>query len=157
NLEKHVAPRPGVRWPMPAAVLAHDAQIAAAGITTVYDALTVGEVRQDGVRAEMLQASVEAITAAQRDGLLRAEHFLHLRCEVAPETMVQTVEAMIEHPLLRWMSLMDHTPGQRQFAALAKYYEYYQGKFGYTDAEMAAYTAQKTDLNRRFAGANRHT
>src|SRR5277367_6834060 len=42
NLEKHVAPRPGVRWPMAAAVLSHDAQIAASGITTVFDALTVG-------------------------------------------------------------------------------------------------------------------
>jgi alpha-D-ribose 1-methylphosphonate 5-triphosphate synthase subunit PhnL len=68
NLEKHVAPRPGVRWPMSAAVLAHDAQIAGSGITTVFDALTVGEVRQDGVRAEMLQSSIEAITAGQREG-----------------------------------------------------------------------------------------
>jgi alpha-D-ribose 1-methylphosphonate 5-triphosphate diphosphatase len=157
NLEKHVAPRPGVRWPMAAAVLAHDAQIAGAGITTVFDALTVGEVRQDGVRAEMLQASIEAITASQREGGLRAEHFLHLRCEVAHEMVVETVEAWIEHPLLRLVSLMDHTPGQRQFASVEKYYEYYQGKFGYSDAEMALYVAQKADLNRRFADTNRKT
>jgi alpha-D-ribose 1-methylphosphonate 5-triphosphate diphosphatase len=157
NLEKNVAPRPGVRWPMPAAVLAHDAQIAGSGITTVFDALTVGEVRQEAVRAEMLFGSVEAITAMQREGSLRAEHFLHLRCEVAHETIVPTVEQLIDHPLLRLMSLMDHTPGQRQFASIEKYYEYYQGKFGYTDAEMAAYIAQKTDLNRRFATSNRHS
>lgn len=155
NLEKHVAPRPGVRWPMPAAVLAHDAQIAGTGITTVFDALTVGEVRQDGVRAEMLQSSVDAITAAQRNGGLRAEHFIHLRCEVAHETIVEMVEGLIRHPLLRLISLMDHTPGQRQFASIAKYYEYYQGKFGYTDAEMEAYIAQKTELNRRYADPNR--
>ena len=157
NLEKHVAPRPGVRWPMPAAVLAHDAQIAGSGITTVFDALTVGEVRQDGVRADMLHRSIEAITAGQRDGGLRAEHFLHLRCEVAHETVVPTVERLIDHPLLRLVSLMDHTPGQRQFASVEKYYQYYQGKFGYSDAEMAAYVAQKTELNRRFADANRRT
>jgi alpha-D-ribose 1-methylphosphonate 5-triphosphate diphosphatase len=156
NLEKHVAPRPGVRWPMPAAVLAHDAQIAGSGITTVFDALTVGEVRQEAVRAEMLLGSVEAISATQREGGLRAEHFLHLRCEVAHETIVETVERLIDHPLLRLVSLMDHTPGQRQFASIEKYYEYYQGKFGYSDAEMTAYIAQKTDLNRRFADANRH-
>jgi len=155
NLEKHVAPRPAVRWPMPAAVLAHDAQIAGTGITTVFDALTVGEVRQDGVRAEMLHASIAAITAAQREGGLRAEHFLHLRCEVAHERIVETVEQLIDHPLLRLVSLMDHTPGQRQFASIEKYYEYYQGKFGYSDAEMAAYVAEKTDLNRRFADSNR--
>ncbi|HVH81055.1 MAG TPA: alpha-D-ribose 1-methylphosphonate 5-triphosphate diphosphatase, partial [Stellaceae bacterium] len=155
NLEKHVAPRPGVRWPMPAAVLAHDAQVASSGITTVYDALTVGEVRQEAVRAEMLAGSVEAITATQREGGLRAEHFVHLRCEVAHETIVDTVERLIDHPLVRLVSLMDHTPGQRQFASIEKYYEYYQGKFGYTAEEMAAYIAQKTDLNRRYADTNR--
>ena len=155
NLEKHVAPRPGVRWPMPAAVLAHDAQVSGAGITTVFDALTVGEVRQEAVRAEMLAGSIEAIAATQRDGALRAEHFLHLRCEVAHETIAQTVETLIVHPLVRLVSLMDHTPGQRQFASIEKYYEYYQGKFGYSDAEMAAYIAQKADLNRRFAASNR--
>jgi alpha-D-ribose 1-methylphosphonate 5-triphosphate diphosphatase len=157
NLEKHVSPRPGVRWPMPAAVLAHDAQIAGSGITTVFDALTVGEVRQEAVRAEMLIGSVEAITAAQREGGLRAEHFLHLRCEVAHETIVQTIEQLIDHPLVRLVSLMDHTPGQRQFANIEKYYEFYQGKFGYSDAEMAAYVAQKADLNRRFADGNRRS
>jgi alpha-D-ribose 1-methylphosphonate 5-triphosphate diphosphatase len=57
--------------------------------------------------------------------------------------------------LVRLVSLMDHTPGQRQFASIEKYYEYYQGKFGYSDAEMAAYIEQKTDLNRRFSDANR--
>lgn len=155
NLEKHVGPRPGVRWPMPAAVLAHDAQIAGSGITTVFDAITVGEVRQDGVRATMLHDAVAAIEAVQREGALRAEHFLHLRCEVAHETIVDTVETLIDHPLLRLISLMDHTPGQRQFASIEKYYEYYQGKFGYTEAEMTAYIAQKTDLNRRYADGNR--
>lgn len=155
NLEKHVAPRPGVRWPMPSAVVAHDAQVAGAGITTVFDALTVGEVRREMVRAEMLHGSIEAVAAAQRAGALRAEHFLHLRCEVAHETIVATIEPLIGHELVRLMSLMDHTPGQRQFASIEKYYEYYQGKFGYTDAEMAAYIKQKSDLAARFADGNR--
>lgn len=155
NLEKHVAPRPGVRWPMPAAVLAHDAQIAGAGITTVFDALTVGEVRQEMTRATMLDEAIATIATLQRRGTLRAEHFLHLRCEVAHETIVDTIEKLIDHDLVRLMSLMDHTPGQRQFASLEKYYEYYQGKFGYTDAEMAAYISQKTDLAARFADPNR--
>jgi len=155
NLEKHVAPRPGVRWPMPAAVLAHDAQIAASGITTVFDALTIGEVRQEMVRATMLHDAIETVAELQRGRSLRAEHFLHLRCEVAHETVVETIAALIDHPLARLLSLMDHTPGQRQFASIEKYYEYYQGKFGYTDAEMAAYIAQKTDLAARFADPNR--
>jgi alpha-D-ribose 1-methylphosphonate 5-triphosphate diphosphatase len=150
NLEKHVAPRPGVRWPMPAAVIAHDAQIAAAGITTVYDALTVGEISQDGVRAEMLHDSVAAIAAAERDGALRAQHFLHLRCEVAHETIVETVEPLIGHPLLRLMSLMDHTPGQRQFTDVAVYRRYYKGKYGLSDAEIDRFIEDMRRAQTRF-------
>ena len=103
----------------------------------------------------MLHDAIETVAALQRGRSLRAEHFLHLRCEVAHETIVETIEALIDHPLARLLSLMDHTPGQRQFASIEKYYEYYQGKFGYTDAEMAAYIAQKTDLAARFADPNR--
>jgi alpha-D-ribose 1-methylphosphonate 5-triphosphate diphosphatase len=105
----------------------------------------------------MLHDSVAAIAAAERDGALRAQYFLHLRCEVAHETIVATVERMIDHPLVRLVSLMDHTPGQRQFASIEKYYEYYQGKFGYSDAEMKSYIDRKTDLNRRFSDVNRRT
>jgi alpha-D-ribose 1-methylphosphonate 5-triphosphate diphosphatase len=42
NLEKHLEPRPGVRWPALSALLTHDAQISTAGITTVLDAMGVG-------------------------------------------------------------------------------------------------------------------
>jgi len=156
NLEKHVAPRPGVRWPMAAAVIAHDSQIAAAGITTVFDALAiVGEVGSDPVRREMLHGSVAAIEAAQRAGLLRAEHLLHLRCEVANDSIVATVEPLMDSKLLKLVSLMDHTPGQRQFVNLETYRHYHQGKYGTTDAELAARTAALIDGHRRFAGNNR--
>ena len=43
-LEKRTVPRPRVLWPTVAAVMAHDAQLAAAGITTVLDGLAVGYV-----------------------------------------------------------------------------------------------------------------
>lgn len=42
HLEGHYAPRPRVRWNPIAAVQAHDAQIAASGITAVFDALRIG-------------------------------------------------------------------------------------------------------------------
>src|SRR5438270_27461 len=142
---------------MRGAVLAHDAQIAAAGITTVFDALTVCEVRDNAVRADMLQDAAATIGTAQREGLLRAQHFLHMRCEVGHAEVVEIFRTFLDNPLLGLVSLMDHTPGQRQFASVEKYFEYYEGKFGYSDAEMAAYVAQKTELNRRFADSNRRT
>src|SRR5512146_703036 len=83
NLEKHVAPRPGVRWPTAAAVLAHDAQIAAAGITTVFDALALGDIFYGSARIEGLNDMRRGIAAAQAAGSLKAEHRLHLRCELS--------------------------------------------------------------------------
>src|SRR5450432_1256445 len=110
NLEKHVSPRPGVRWPMRAAVLAHDAQIAAAGITTVFDALTVCEMRDNPVRAEMLDDAAAAVGAAQQAGHLRATHFLHIRCEVGHQEVVEVFRPFLDNALLGLVSLMDHTP-----------------------------------------------
>ena len=155
NLEKHVAPRPSVRWPMPSAVLSHDAQIAASGITTVFDALTVGEMRSDPVRKEMLHGAIAAIGAAQRAGLFRAEHFLHLRCEVANDSFVDTVEPLLDDRLLRLVSLMDHTPGQRQFVSMETYRHYHQTKYGLSDAQVAAHAANLIEGHERFAADNR--
>jgi alpha-D-ribose 1-methylphosphonate 5-triphosphate diphosphatase len=155
NLEKHVAPRPGVRWPMPAAVLAHDAQIASAGITTVFDALTVADVHDNPIRAEMLHEAARAVDAMQRSGLFRAEHFIHMRCEVGNESVVDTVRPFLDGPLVRLVSLMDHTPGQRQFTSLDKYYQYYQGKWGYSDAQMTDLIAKRKDEQTRFSEKHR--
>jgi alpha-D-ribose 1-methylphosphonate 5-triphosphate diphosphatase len=155
NLEKHAGPRPGVRWPMQAAVLAHDAQVAAAGITTVYDALTVGEMREDQVRAEILGEAVAAIREGQRAGVFRAEHFLHMRCEVGHEHIVELVSPFLDDPLVRLVSLMDHSPGQRQFVTVEKYNKYYQARFGYSDEEMRVMVEQRIANARRFADQNR--
>ena len=47
NLERHIEPRPKVNWPHAAAIVAHDAELAGVGITTVFDALRVGSVVSD--------------------------------------------------------------------------------------------------------------
>ena len=44
NLERHLQPRPGANWRHDAAILAHDAELASTGITTVFDAMRVGSV-----------------------------------------------------------------------------------------------------------------
>ena len=80
NLEKHFTPRPKVTWPGQPAVIAHDAQLVAAGITTVFDAIALGDVDENSQRLANLQAMLSAIKTAQNKNLLRAEHFLHLRC-----------------------------------------------------------------------------
>jgi alpha-D-ribose 1-methylphosphonate 5-triphosphate diphosphatase len=136
-LEKHWAPRPGVQWPEAAAVAACDAQLALAGITTVLDGLAVGYLVEAGVRPRNPALFARAIRAAQDAGLLRCEHFFHMRCEVSTEWVVGDFEPFAADPLVKLVSLMDHTPGQRQFVSIEKYREYNQGRYGLSDAEVA--------------------
>jgi alpha-D-ribose 1-methylphosphonate 5-triphosphate diphosphatase len=135
-LEKHWAPRPGVQWPAPAAVAAHDAQLASAGITTVLDGLAVGYIIETGQRPRDPAPFARAIRSAQEAGLLRCEHFLHVRCEVSTEWVLRDFEPFAGDPMVRLVSLMDHTPGQRQFVRVDKYREYNQGKYGLSDAQI---------------------
>jgi alpha-D-ribose 1-methylphosphonate 5-triphosphate diphosphatase len=116
NAERHLEPRPGVHWPDPlAAVLAHDAQVVAAGITTVMDAIALGEYDQGGPRRRILAALLDAFDEARGAGLLKADHGLHLRCELADPAVADLFDHHVDNPALRLISLMDHTPGQRQF------------------------------------------
>src|SRR5271157_3103195 len=81
HLESHYVPRPAVMWHAGSAVLAYDAQIAAAGITTVFDSFRVGTDEAElGFRVgERVAALADAVTRAAEAGLLRAEHLTHLR------------------------------------------------------------------------------
>lgn len=143
NLEKHFSPRPGVRWPARLAVISHDAQIVGAGITTVLDAIAVGDVRDGAVRMEILRDMVAAIAGARDSGMLRADHLLHLRCEISFAELLALIEPLCGLDWLKLVSVMDHTPGQRQFVSPEKYRHYYQGKFGMTDAEMDSFIASQ--------------
>ena len=88
HLEGHYAPRPKVRWNPLAAVLAHDAQVATAGITTVFDALRVGLDEDSDMTAPEMRKLADAIEDGVSNDRLRADHFIHLRCEVsAPDCL----------------------------------------------------------------------
>ena len=94
HLESHYAPRPGVRWNPMAAVQAHDAQVAASGITTVFDALRVGNDDDGDLSAEdMRKLGATPSRAASREDRLRADHFIHLRCEVSAPDCLRRLRA----------------------------------------------------------------
>jgi alpha-D-ribose 1-methylphosphonate 5-triphosphate diphosphatase len=155
NLERHASPRPGVRWPAEAAVVAHDVQIAGAGITTVFDALAVGDVLEGSSRLATLTAMAEAVQTMHDAGALKAEHWLHLRCEVSYHGLRDLFQPFVDHPRVRLVSLMDHTPGQRQFARLDKYNEYYQGKYGFSDEAMRRFIDDKRADQARYSAPHR--
>jgi alpha-D-ribose 1-methylphosphonate 5-triphosphate diphosphatase len=156
NLEKHCVPRPKVNWPVASAVLAHDAQIAAAGITTVFDAVAVGGAIDNDDREEMLAAAANAIREAVRHGNLRATHYLHMRCEVANPRALELYEPFRDEPLVKLVSLMDHTPGQRQFVDQSKLRIYYQGKYGLNDAEFEKMVADRKAQQLLYSDKHRH-
>jgi alpha-D-ribose 1-methylphosphonate 5-triphosphate diphosphatase len=155
NLEHHFAPRPGVLWHGLSAAIAHDAAVATSGITTVLDALAVGDVRQDSNRISHLVAMVEAIADARSQRVLRVDHLLHLRCEISYASLIETYDRFAAMPALRLVSIMDHTPGQRQFAKLDQYYLYYKGKFGFTDEEMTGFIELQIANQQAYSAANR--
>ena len=154
-LERHAIPRPGVQWPAVPAVLAHDSQLVGAGITTVFDSLAIGYLVDTGQRPRDPRPLVEAIRTAQQSGLLRADHYLHMRCEVSTELVVQDFAPFAGDPLVRLVSLMDHAPGQRQFVSVEKYRQYNQGRFGLTDAQLDALIQRRLEEQGRYADDHR--
>jgi alpha-D-ribose 1-methylphosphonate 5-triphosphate diphosphatase len=117
--------------------------VASAGITTVFDAISVGDVTDGSERIERLIESVTALEHALESKLLRADHKLHLRCETSYGGLIEALDNLVDLPLVRMLSVMDHTPGQRQFVSLDAYYTYYQGKYGMSDEEMRKFIASR--------------
>lgn len=155
HLETHYAPRPRVRWNPVAAVQAHDAQIAASGITTVLDAIRIGLDEDTDVSAAEMRIMADAIRAGMDAGRQRADHHIHLRCEVSAPDCLDSFLAMKDEKLVRLASLMDHAPGQRQFASLDAYKVYYQGKTRMSDAELDAFTARRNAQSQAHSGKHR--
>ncbi len=121
NLERQVQPRSNARWPSRSAMVAHDAQCAAAGVTTVLDALCLGDLGFDKDRVLTFHDGVADLDALAGTGLLKSEHFLHLRCELPAPDMMGLLDPVAEHPRVRMVSLMDHSPGIGQYANLDRY------------------------------------
>ena len=155
RLEQHIAPRPGVRWPARAALIAQDAEMLGAGITTVFDSVAVGSISEDGLRAEILGAVIGGLKAALADELLQADHFLHLRCEVSCHDVVEMFDLHGDIDVLRLVSLMDHTPGQRQFVRIDKYKQYYMGKYRMQSDDFDVFMTEKRAQQEKYAAPNR--
>ena len=151
NLERHLEPRPGVRWPETAAILAHDAELAGTGITTVFDALRVGSLVSGGKAGygPYARSLASALMRLRRAGSLRIGHRLHLRAETCSETLAEELAEFGPQDGVGIVSLMDHTPGQRQFADVSKLKDYAIGRLEMNDAEFAAHVGSMQALGRR--------
>ncbi len=155
NLEKHLSPRPGVLWNPHAAMVVHDAQCAAAGITTVLDSVVIGDLEEGGARSQTQHTSIAALHQCSEEGLMRVAHFLHLRCEVSAPNILDVFHQYVGDSLLRLVSVMDHTPGQRQWRDLKSYRRYTERNGSYSNDAFEAMIVQRKADQQVFALPNR--
>jgi alpha-D-ribose 1-methylphosphonate 5-triphosphate diphosphatase len=151
NLERHIQPRPKVDWPHAAAIIAHDAELAGTGITTVFDAMRVGSIKSKEARYGKYARSLasELLELRAKDAL-KISHFLHLRAEVCSETLVEELDEFGDEDRVGLVSLMDHTPGQRQFRDLSKLEAYVKGKHGFDDDAFLQHIANLKTMRETY-------
>ena len=156
NLERHIEPRPRVNWPHASAIIAHDAELASVGITTVFDALRVGSVvsSKKANYGEYARLLADEILDLRATGALRISHFLHLRAEVCSETLIDELAKFGPDDRIGIVSLMDHTPGQRQFRDLTQLRAYVCGKHGLSETEFESHVADQVALSQRLGAAH---
>ena len=155
NLERQVQPRLTARWPSRSAMLAHDAQCAAAGVTTVYDSLCLGDLGFDESRMRTFRDGVADLEALAGTGVLKSEHFLHLRCEMPARDVLEMLFPVADHPLARMVSLMDHSPGVGQYANMDRYRTLRRSS-GLSDEAIDRRIAELMDQRARLRTPNRH-
>lgn len=140
-LEKEVEPRPGVQFPLDFACAQIDRRNAAAGITTVYHALSFANhelgVRNNAVAAKLAQA----VFAHQGSRLV--DNRVHLRYEVTDLTAPPILHDLLQSGSAQMISFMDHSPGQGQFKDVAAYRQFHARTYRKTEAELDALLAQK--------------
>ena len=155
NLEKHFQPRRGVTWDGVAAAIAHDGQVAASGITTVYDSLTLGAADGWDMRAELVEPMLDGLDEARRHGMLRIDHRLHLRCEVTHPAITNEFDLHAARHAVAMLSLMDHAPGDRQIPDIVVYRERYLRLLDGDAARVDAHIDRLVTASRELGPANR--
>lgn len=155
NFEKCMSPRPGVQWPLEAAAYYHDRDLISAGITTVCDAISIGDVKPGSTQMINFSPMIDMIDQGKTSGRFLVDHRIHLRCEISYEKVTEVAEYYSNHPLLSLVSIMDHTPGQRQFSDLDKYIEYYMNKHNLSADEMQSFIKMRQEHQHKYAQKNR--
>ncbi len=154
NLERHIQPRPGVDWPHAAAIYAHDAELAGCGITTVFDAMRVGSIPSRKDYAPYARRLASELLAQIDGGNLRISHFLHLRAEICSETLLEELSAFDAADRVGLVSLMDHTPGQRQFRDTSAFRTYLRSKVQLTDDQIDGYFDELRAISAKYGPAH---
>jgi len=140
-LEKEVEPRPNVHFPLDFACAQADKRNAAAGITTVYHALSFAH-EELGVRNNDFAAEIaHAIHDWRPHGLI--DNRVHCRYEITDETGLPILKQLLADDAMHLISMMDHTPGQGQFKDMAAYHNYFTQNYKKTADEVEILVERK--------------
>ncbi|MEQ1668022.1 MAG: alpha-D-ribose 1-methylphosphonate 5-triphosphate diphosphatase [Sulfuriferula sp.] len=140
-LEKEAEPRPGVHFPFDFACAQADKRNAAAGITTVFHALSFANAEL-GVRNNTTAAELaRAIHAWQAHALI--DNRVHARYEITDITAPPVLHELMAQGEVHLLSFMDHTPGQGQFKDVDSYRSYLSRTYKKDAAEIEALLADK--------------
>lgn len=157
NLEKHFYPRPGVDWDAQSAAIIHDGQCVSVGITTVFDSLSIGSWSDNEARhLDNMLKLVEGLETADQEQQLRGHHLLHWRCETSSPVLEDLMDKLVPHRLTHLLSVMDHTPGQRQYPDIEKHKERWKAHLGLTDEEAEARVANAQEKQAKYTPMNRN-
>lgn len=140
-LEKIIEPRPGVRMPQAHVMPAAEALYAAAGITTIFHAISFasGDL---GVRSlEVAAAVVRDVRSWREHGVI--DHRVHARYEVSDPAGLPLLCELLDQGALDLVSVMDHTPGQGQFRSLDAFVAFHVKTYKSSEAEARALAAAK--------------
>ena len=142
-LEKEVEPRPNVHFPLNFACAQADKRNAAAGITTVYHALSFAH-EELGVRNNDIAAEVARAVHQWRPHAL-VDNRVHCRYEITDETGLPILKELLTDGSMHLISMMDHTPGQGQFKDMAAYRDYLSRTYKKTADEVDVIVERKLD------------
>ena len=142
-LEKEVEPRPQVHFPLDFACAQADKRNAAAGITTVFHALSFAN-HELGVRNNAFAAEIARAVGAWRAHAL-VDNRVHVRYEVTDETAPPVLAALLRDGHAHLMSFMDHSPGQGQFRDVEAYRAYLAKTYKTSDAQLDDILARKAE------------
>lgn len=155
NFERLVRPRNSVDWPVMAALLAHDAHMVSAGITTIFDSLYVGHTGFGSRSFDTLKNTISILRTCRQSRIFRGDHWLHLRAEVSMEAMPEQFASVFPEESVRLVSLMDHTPGQRQWRDIDKYVAMEKRDFHLSQEEIDKFLETAQARHEKVSPANR--
>ncbi len=141
-IEQELEPRARVDFPMRVALGSLDARLAAAGVTTAYAAVSFSRGAREGERRSFEHTSGVIRDLAEARVGCRVEHLIHARFDITFDNAVGVLADLLDEGRVDLVSLMDHTPGQRQFRDVTKLEAYVKGKHGFDDAGFQRHIAE---------------